>query len=121
MKKLTDTKLAINEKRAINEIITLLNQIYKLDSVILFGSKARGDFDEYSDTDLLIITLTRLNNKEESHICEVSYDIGMKYNVIFSPLSIASQDWRGGIFTEFFIYNEILKDGIICYESAINN
>jgi len=121
MKKLTDINLGIHERHAIDETVTFLNQLYKLDSVILFGSKARGDFDEYSDLDLLIITFTKLNSMEENHVTEELYDIGMKYNVIFSPLSITSKDWRGGIFTEFLIYNEILKDGVICYESAINN
>jgi predicted nucleotidyltransferase len=91
----------------------------QLTEIILFGSKARGDFDEYSDLDLLIITFTKLNNMEENLVTEGLYDIGMKHNVIFSPLNIASKDWRGGIFTEFLIYNEILKDGVVCYESAI--
>jgi len=121
MKKLTEIKLEKNEKSAINETITSLNHLYNLDSMILFGSKARGDFDEYSDIDLLIVTLSKLNSKEETHICEVLFDIGMKYNVIFSPLNIDAKDWRGGMFTKFLIYNEILKDGVVCYESAINN
>jgi len=38
-----------------------------------------------------------------------------------SPLNIDAKDWRGGMFTEFLIYNEILKDGVVCYEMAINN
>ncbi|KPA10258.1 Nucleotidyltransferase domain protein [Candidatus Magnetomorum sp. HK-1] len=120
MKKLNDKILKKSERSAIYESIAFLKQSHQLDSVILYGSKARGDFDEYSDIDLLIITFYKLKNKEESHIYEVLFDIGIKYDVIFSPLNIVSKDWRGGIFTEFYIYNEILKDGIVCYESTNN-
>ena len=40
--------------RVISEI-RLLAQKYNLDKVILFGSRARGDFQEKSDIDLAII------------------------------------------------------------------
>ena len=41
------------------------------------------------------------------------FDIGMEYNVIFSPLFTFSDEWEKGIFTEFPIYQEISRDGSV--------
>ena len=40
----------------INLILDRIIQLYKPDKVILFGSRARGDFNEKSDIDLLVIS-----------------------------------------------------------------
>ena len=35
------------------------------------------------------------------------FDIGMEYDVIFSPLFASSEEWESGLFKEFPIYGEI--------------
>ena len=42
----------------LDEIVRLL-QRYEPEQIILFGSRARGDADEYSDYDLIVIKRTR--------------------------------------------------------------
>ena len=38
---------------------------YKLDKIILFGSRARGDYDEYSDYDFFIILKEDISRNAE--------------------------------------------------------
>ena len=49
--------LTHNERAALDSLVGRLVQVYNRDllRVVLFGSKARGDFDEESDLDLLIV------------------------------------------------------------------
>jgi predicted nucleotidyltransferase len=42
----------------LDEIVRLL-QRYEPEQIVLFGSRARGDADEYSDYDLIVIKQTR--------------------------------------------------------------
>lgn len=48
-------------KEVINEVA--VRQGIDIDKVILFGSRARGDFRENSDWDLLVITKTKYSRK----------------------------------------------------------
>jgi predicted nucleotidyltransferase len=111
MKTLEDAPLETKEREAIAEAVNLLQVKFPVEDVILFGSKARGDDDEYSDTDLLLITSHKLHWKNKRAISDLLFDIGMKYDVIFSFLCVPVDEWNGGIFTAFPIYKEILKEG----------
>ncbi|MGR3309547.1 MAG: nucleotidyltransferase domain-containing protein [Candidatus Brocadiales bacterium] len=49
----------VKEKININEIVkTIVNGYGPVEKIIIFGSQARGDADEYSDLDLIIIKKT---------------------------------------------------------------
>ncbi len=113
MKDFKNIKLSKDERRAIKAVATMLKNRFSAKEVILFGSKARGDSDQYSDIDLLVISPNPLHWKEEKAVVEALFDTGIENDVIFSPLFILSNEWEGGIFKQFLIYQEIIKDGAI--------
>lgn len=57
-----------------------------LDSVVLYGSYARGDYDEESDVDVMIIA--DMSNEEIRSFAKLfsdySLDIDLKYNIVLS-------------------------------------
>ena len=113
MKAIENTTLRENERDAIKATVEQLKKAYPVNKIVLFGSKARGDFDEHSDIDLLIITARPLHWKEEKAVVEALFEIGIEYDVIFSPLFASNGEWEGGLFTEFPIYKEIIRDGAV--------
>ena len=111
MKDWQEIKLGPKEKQAVGKAARILKDRFAIDQVILFGSKARGTSDQYSDIDLLLIGPTPLHWREEKTIIEILFQVGQEFDVIFSPLFASSEDWEGGIFRQFPIYQEILKEG----------
>ncbi len=69
-----------------NEIVARMKELFgsKLRQVILFGSYARGEQDEYSDMDIMVLVdiddndLKQYNNK----IGELMSDISIRYGVL---------------------------------------
>ncbi len=47
--------LTFTEKKALSELKEKIKEKYPNAEIILYGSKARGDYNEYSDIDLMII------------------------------------------------------------------
>lgn len=113
MKTLGKTTLIKREREAIETAGIRLKKQFPVERIVLFGSKARGDSDEHSDIDLLLITSRLLHWKEEKAVVETLFEIGMEFDVIFSPLFASDNEWNGGLFTEFPIYTDILKEGAV--------
>ena len=111
MKKWYKIKLNQKEREAVEKAAEIIKKQFPIDQVILFGSKARGTSDQYSDIDLLLIGAKLLHWREEKAIVEILFQVGQEYGVIFSPLFTSSSEWEGEIFKQFPIYHEILKDG----------
>ena len=113
MKTWKKTALPKRECEAVEAAVSVLKKQFPVQRVILYGSKARGDYDEHSDIDLLLITSRSLHWKEEKAIVGILFDIGVEHDVIFSPLFASGDEWEGGIFTEFPVYQEVTRDGTI--------
>ncbi|MBW2252834.1 MAG: nucleotidyltransferase domain-containing protein [Deltaproteobacteria bacterium] len=93
MKSFESVSLMKNESEAIEAAIRMLKSEFSVSKVILFGSKARGDHDEHSDIDLLVVASKLLHWKEEKAIVGTLFDIGIEYDVIFSPLFTSVDEW----------------------------
>jgi predicted nucleotidyltransferase len=85
----------------VREFKAALQHLYgeRLREVILFGSYARGDYDEESDIDLLVV----LNDKEVNTINEVfklsdlTLQFILQYGKAVSVLPVASQKYRSSL------------------------
>jgi predicted nucleotidyltransferase len=113
MRKLEYTPLIKRERDAIVKAAKVIKEQFPIEKVILFGSKSRGDDEKHSDIDLLMITSRALHWKEEKTIVGLLFDLGMEYDVIFSPLFVPLKEWDKGIFTDFPVYREIIRDGAL--------
>lgn len=113
MKKWYKIKLNQKERQAVEKAAEVLKNQFAINQIILFGSKARGVSDQYSDIDLLLIGANPLHWKEEKAIVEILFQVGLEYDMIFSPIFTSSAEWEGGIFRQLPIYHEILKDGAL--------
>lgn len=78
--------------------------------IILFGSRARGDFQRESDWDLLIL-LTRLINEEiKEKIRDELFEIELETEQAISSIIQSKKNWNDFYITPF--YQNIKKEGV---------
>jgi uncharacterized protein len=111
MKTLKNIALTTSERAALEKAVELLKTRFGIEQVIVFGSKARGEGDDYSDLDILLIAKEPLHWRKEKEVVEALFEIGQEYDVLFSPLFAVQEELESGIFTEFPIYQDIMRDG----------
>lgn len=83
-------------KNILAEVKSVLQKLYgtQLAGVVLYGSYARGDQDENSDIDLLIVLKSLQSaGREIDRIVDVIYDINLKYNTLISIIPVSYQDY----------------------------
>lgn len=87
----------LNIQNILKETKESLKKLYgsRLKDLILYGSFARGEEREGSDIDLMIIINGSINHFEEiKKIVDVTYDIGLKYNILLSVYPISEDRYR---------------------------
>lgn len=104
--------LTKNEYEALKKIQTVVNNMFEIETVVLFGSVVRGEADEKSDIDLLLITRNRLNREERHQITDVVCEINLEYDTNFSTLVVDSLTWDSGSIALSTIREEIRHEGI---------
>ena|SRR2546422_11529368 len=80
----------------------------RLDRVVLFGSRSRGDAEPDSDFDLLV-TVQSLQETDRKRVFEVAADLSLEYGTVLAVLVVPTND-----FTEdryFYLYENIQKEG----------
>lgn len=109
-------KFKLKEKRALKEYKDGLTSYfpYMIKSIVLFGSKARGDDDEDSDIDTLLLVKNK-NKKLYNMAADLSADLLCKYeDVLISPKIRTKQEmarWSP-------LYERIKKEGIELWNPA---
>lgn len=87
--------LTDDEKKAVAEVKQSIQALVgdRLKGLILFGSKAKGDFDPESDVDLAIL-VDGLTPETKRKIIDIVADVELKYLVVCSSLVLSWEDFR---------------------------
>lgn len=87
-------------------------EILKIDpkaEVILFGSRARGDFREDSDWDFLVLLEAPIDRVLYAYILNQLYDLELRNNSVISAIIHTKSEWEQRSVTP--IYQIIQKEG----------
>lgn len=104
--------LAPNQHYALDELRHRLSDKFDVEALILYGSVARGEADEESDLDLLIVTAQPLTRFTRHKITDLVFEVNLRYDTNFSTLVVDRTSWEAGTISILPIHDEILKDGI---------
>ena len=107
------TSLSNNEKKALLELKRIITENFSKGEIILYGSKARGDYGKYSDIDVLVLLNEDVNNRlEESIFCAV-FSIELQYDVIFGIIVYSKQFWNSDLGNSMPLHWNIDSEGIV--------
>jgi predicted nucleotidyltransferase len=88
-----------NIQKILKKFKQSLTRLYgdRIRRIYLFGSYARGDFEDGSDLDVLIVLDTfRFHNKEISRTADLVSDLSLQYLITVSPMFMRERDRVSG-------------------------
>jgi len=98
-------------KKIIDKLKEKIKEISPSAEIILFGSRARGDYDSESDIDLLIL-IDKKKKITEEKIINLCYEFELKYDIIIMPLIHSKKEWNSFPYNVSEIKYFIEKEGI---------
>lgn len=93
------------------ELKEQLSDLTSLVDIIVFGSRARGDQDEYSDLDISII-VPSLNTELKERIYEIVWQVGFDNYMVISPIVFTKDEIVNSPLRSAPIVKNILEEGI---------
>ena len=108
-----DLSLTMDHKQALQEAKHQLKKIFAVEKLVIFGSVARGENDENSDLDLLVVTNKIMTHRERNAMSDIIFEINYRYSTNISIVIVDSFSWNRGIYSLLPINFEILRDGVV--------
>ena len=91
--------MSVNTKQLLAELKRGLTKLYgqRLKAIYLFGSYARGDYNNNSDLDVMIILDTYTSYWDELvRSAELASDLSLEHNVTVSRTIMTEEQWKKG-------------------------
>lgn len=112
MKTLQELNLKENERKALQELKKRVSERFPDAEIILYGSKARGDADEESDIDILVLLDSKISNALEEEIFHISYTIELEYDLVFGVIVENKDFWRTPLANAMPLHWNIDEEGV---------
>ena len=116
--------LTPNERAGLAAFINRLHQDYgaNLLRVILFGSKARGDFDDQSDLDVVVVV--RMSGEDYwqhwRRIVDMAWEVELAYSLVISSIIKNEPDYTTMCEHRLLLARDIERDGIVLWTTSQN-
>jgi uncharacterized protein len=78
---------------------------------IVFGSRARGDHDQYSDLDIMLV-LDQLDAETEEKISYSAWEIGFESDILICPVTFSAQQLQSGPHRALPLLKIIEQEGV---------
>ena len=114
MKTLDDIDLKPNEHAALEELKTRLRERFgeRLLRFLLFGSRARGEGNEESDLDLLLVIRGYDRVADDDAVHGIAFDVDMRHGVFTQTIEYSETEYRDRMEKELPLLAGIERDGV---------
>lgn len=97
--------------KVVKELKEKLSEVTLLVDLIVFGSRARGDQDEFSDLDISII-VPSLDTELKERIYEIAWEVGFDNYMVISPILFTKDEIANSPLRSAQIVKNIFEEGI---------
>ena len=99
------------------EIVRYVRDVASPRKIVLFGSRARGDGDEDSDYDLLVVKDKVKSHQDDSHQIRVAL---MALPIFVDVLLRSSEEDKQKQQLQIGLQKSLMEEGVVLYEHGIS-
>ena len=88
-----------------------LSEVVQLIDFRVFGSRARGDEDEYSDLDIFI-EVDSLDKELKDKMLDIIWEVGLEHLIVISPLIFTRDEIENSALRSSEIVRNISDEGV---------
>ena len=109
----THPHLNSREQNLLERCRDLIHEVVQEATVILYGSRARGDAQPDSDYDLLILTKGSVSLRLDDAILEKLYPLELETGAVLSIATFNKKEWDSPLYQAMPYNQNIRREGIV--------
>ena len=82
------------EASILQKFKSLIVKRVKLFKLFLFGSRARGDAEEYSDMDVLVVLEGAPDEADFDYVSDCAWEAGFEHGIVIVPVVYTRNEWE---------------------------
>lgn len=101
----------MTKEEILRKVKNKITNIYPSAKIILYGSRARDDYKQYSDWDFIIIFDNNISFEQEMKIKDLLYDLELETGEVLCSIIHSKKEWKKLQITPF--YKNVSREGIV--------
>ncbi len=101
------------DRHTIERLKRVLEQRVPLHQIILFGSRARGDYDAESDMDVLVVLDTSVTPATREAVSECTWQVGFDAGIVIAAVLFSREEWEEGPEQYSPLAEAVRSDGVV--------
>jgi predicted nucleotidyltransferase len=105
--------MTVVEKTILDRFKVLLAKRLNLYRLILFGSRARGDAEPYSDMDVLVVLEDMFSEKDSDFVSDCAWEAGFESGIVIVPVVYSRSEWENSPERYSLFARAVEKEGVL--------
>lgn len=100
-------------EKVLTKIRKAVNSITPDADIVLYGSRARGDMENDSDWDILILLNDPINRHVKNELSDALYETELETNEVFSSIIRTKEEWNSPQYSVLPFKKNVEEEGIL--------
>ncbi|MDQ7822796.1 MAG: nucleotidyltransferase domain-containing protein [Candidatus Eremiobacteraeota bacterium] len=109
---MSDTKTPNIQLQVITKFKKLLSVGLGEYTVVLFGSRARGDSDPLSDMDVVVIAEDNNSPALQDFVGQCAWEAGYEEGIVVVPIVFTRNEWNSSVTQNTLLFRAVASEGI---------
>ena len=101
------------EASILQKFKSLIVKRVKLFKLFLFGSRARGDAEEYSDMDVLVVLEGAPDEADFDYVSDCAWEAGFEHGIVIVPVVYTRNEWENSPERFSLLARAVEKEGVL--------